>query len=79
MSFKILTEIAKREGADPGELRPRLPEAIDPEALNQLCCTDSIESERVPTHIEFRYHGSHISITDGQEISVDGQSNFAMC
>ena len=43
MSHKILTEIAQREGDHPAELRPRLHEAIDPEMLNCLCCTDAIE------------------------------------
>ncbi len=77
MSYKILTKIAQREGGHPAELRPRLAEAIDPEALNQLCCADAIETGRAPTHIVFHYHGYHISITDGQEISIDKHSNSA--
>lgn len=77
MSYKIVTEIATREGVNPAELNPRLYEAVDCETLNQLCCPDSIERGRVPTHIGFRYHGYHISITDGQEISIDDQSNSA--
>lgn len=75
MSCKILTKIAQREGDHPAELSPRLAEAIDPEALNQLCCADAIENGREPTHIGFCYHGYHISITDGEELSIDEQTD----
>ena len=71
MSYKILTEIAEREGGHPAELSPRLAEAIDPVALNCLCCADAIERGRAPTQIEFRYYGYQISIINGQEISID--------
>ena len=77
MSYKILTEIAQREGDHPAELRPRLHEAIDPEMLNCLCCADAIERGRAPTQIEFHYHGYQISITNGQEIAIDEHSNAA--
>lgn len=75
MSEKIVEMVAAREGVDPVDLDPRLYQAVDPDALDQL-----FQSSREDADLEvaFTYSGYEIVARSDAELSVsDADSSGA--
>lgn len=64
-SMAVVTAVAKREGIDPGELRPPLWESIDPEALDRLFH----DAQRDVT-VEFEYRSYTVRIDETGAVTL---------
>lgn len=61
-SYRVVEAVATREGVDPTELRPRLSDVVDPEALDRLF-SDGRGTREAPTgRVEFRYCGYDVTV-----------------
>ena len=67
----IVTEVADAENADPGELTPRLADAIDPDALEEL-----LRHSDAGVSVTFEYSGHEIRVSaDGTITLADSPGN----
>jgi hypothetical protein len=69
----VVTAVAEAAGSDPLELPP-LRNAVDPDALNDLICTDGNRLNSV----SFEYAGYDISVTGDNDVCValTSEDNF---
>lgn len=63
-SERVLSEIARREGVEPGELPEPLYDAINPDALNDLFTSGS-------ARVMFEYLGYNVVVTSDGDIRID--------
>ena len=69
-SYRVVEVVAEREGVDPTELRPRLNDVVDPDALDALF-SDRDDERGAPTgHVAFRYCGYDVTVSSDGRVDV---------
>lgn len=68
-SVRVVQEVADVTGTDPLELPP-LYEAIDSEALEEICRSDAPS-----LRVQFSYAGCEVTVRDTDDIDVEGQND----
>lgn len=75
ISFEVIAAVADREGVDPTEIEPpeyeALYDVLDPESLDSLFAPRHNGAERATGHVEFRYCGYDVTVTDGGDVSLE--------
>lgn len=71
-SYRVVEAVATREGVDPTELRPKLNDVVDPDALDRLFSDGSATREAPTGHVEFRYCGYDVTVFSDGRVDVRG-------
>ena len=72
VTLRIVDEIATRENVDPVELRPRLYDVIDPDALESLF---AVNSKAVEGIVEFSYSGYRVAVHSDGRLDIEPTSS----
>lgn len=77
VSVQIVQTIARQEGVSPENLEPRLHDAIDPEALDQLFRTDTDSDGAGIDRVQFDYAGYSVVVESPATIRVSESATDA--
>ncbi|NGM71058.1 hypothetical protein G6M89_18960 [Natronolimnobius sp. AArcel1] len=74
VSYRVITEIAAKEGIDPMDLEPpeyeALYDAINPEALDSLFAPRADGDERTTGRVEFTFCEYHVVVSSDGTVDV---------
>lgn len=73
--YRVVKEVADREGTEPLELSPPLYEAIDPEVLEDLLSDTSSRERREDIRLQFPYCGYKIVVKGNGIVEVSNDAS----